>query len=40
MQEMSAFKVAAKNAYDARARAIGMHKGTYLALKAKIVEHE
>ena len=40
MQEMSAFKVAAKNAQDARAQAIGMHKGTSLALKAKVVEHE
>ena len=38
MQEMAAFKVAAKNAEDARARVIGMHKGTSLALKAKIVE--
>ena len=28
MQEMAAFKVAAKNAEDARARDIGMHKGT------------
>ena len=40
MQEMAAFKVAIKNAEDARARAIGMHKGTSLALKAKVVEHE
>ena len=29
--------MAAKNAKDARARAIGMHKGTSLALKAKVV---
>ena len=28
---------AAKNAEDARARAIGMHKGTSLALNAKVV---
>ena len=40
MQEMAAFKVAAKNAEDARARAIGMHKGGNLALKAKVVENE
>ena len=40
MQEMAAFKVAAKNAEDARARAIGMHKGVSLALKAKVVEEE
>ena len=39
MQEMSAFKVAAKNAQDARARAMGMHKGPSLALKANVVEH-
>ena len=39
-QEMAAFKVAAKNAEDARARAIGMHKGGNLALKAKAVENE
>ena len=38
MQEMAAFKVATKNAEDARARAIGMHKGGNLALKAKVVE--
>ena len=37
MQEMAAYKVAAKNAEDARARAIGMHKGSSLALKAKVV---
>ena len=40
MQEMAAFKVDAKNVEDARARAIGMHKGTSLALKAKVVEQE
>jgi hypothetical protein len=40
MQEMAAFKVAAKNDKDARARAIGMHKGGNLALKAKVVENE
>ena len=40
MQEMAAFKVAAKNAEDARSWAIGMHKVTTLALKAKVVEHE
>ena len=33
MQEIGAFKVAAKNAEDARAQAIGMHKGTTLAFK-------
>ena len=37
---MAAFKVATKNVEDARARAIGMHKGGNLALKAKVVEHE
>jgi hypothetical protein len=37
MQEMAAFKVASKNA---RARAIGMHKGGNLALKAKVVTRE
>ena len=40
MQEMVALKVAAKNAEDDRARAIGMHKGTSLALKAKVVEQD
>ena len=38
MQEMASFKVAAKNAEDARARAIGMQKGVNVALKAKVVE--
>ena len=32
--------MAARNAQDARARAIGMHKGSLLALKAKVVEQE
>ena len=40
MQEMSAFKVAAKNAEDARARAIGMQKSSPLALKAKMVAQD
>ena len=40
MQEMAAFKVAAKNADDARARALGMQKGVNLALKAKAVDNE
>src|SRR5664279_1510226 len=37
MQEMSSFQVSAKLAQDSRARAIGMHKGASLALKAKVV---
>ena len=40
MQEMDAFKVAAKNAKDARARAIGISSGVNLALKAKVVEYD
>ena len=40
MQEMQAFKVAAKNAEDSRARAIGMSKGVSHALKAKVVDQE
>ena len=40
MQEMQAFKVAAKNAEDSRARAIGMSKGVTHALKAKVVDRE
>jgi hypothetical protein len=40
MQEMQAFKVQAKNAEDARARAIGMQRGANLALKANVVENE
>src|SRR3954471_17724332 len=39
MQEMSAFKVAAKNAKDARARALGMSNVVNVALKAKVVDH-
>jgi hypothetical protein len=39
MQEMASFKVAAKNAKDARARALGMSNGVNLALKAKVVEY-
>ena len=37
MQEMAFFQVAAKLAQDSRARAIRMHKGASLALKAKVV---
>ena len=37
MQEMASFKVATKLAQDSRNRAIGMHKGASLALKAKVV---
>ena len=37
MEEMAAFKVAAKNAEHARARAIVLHKGTSLAFKDKVV---
>src|SRR3954465_4039650 len=40
MQEMSAFKVAAKNAKDARARALGMSNVVNVALKAKVVDFE
>jgi hypothetical protein len=40
MQEMQAYKVAAQNAEDARACAIGMQKSTNLALKASVVEKE
>ncbi len=39
MQEMAAFKVAAKNAKDARARALGMSNVVNVALKAKVVDH-
>ena len=39
MQEMAAFKVASKNAKDARARALGMRNVVNVALKAKVVEH-
>src|SRR3954462_2578218 len=40
MQEMSAFKVASKNAKDARARALGMSNAVNVALKAKVVNFE
>src|SRR3954471_14698737 len=40
MQEMSAFKVAAKNAEDARARAMGMQKGVNVALKKSVAGHD
>ena len=40
MQEMATFKVAAKNAKDVRARAIGMSSGVNLALKPKVVEYD
>src|SRR4051812_21933679 len=39
MQEMAAFKVVAKNAKDARARALGMSKVVNVALNAKVVDH-
>src|SRR3954466_14945870 len=39
MQEMAAFKVAAKNAKDARARDLGMSNVINVALKAKVVDH-
>ena len=38
MQEMQSYKVAAKNSIDSRNRAIGMHKGANLALKAVVIE--
>ena len=40
MQEMSTFKVAAKNAEDARARAMGMQKGVNMALKTSVINHD
>ena len=40
MQEMAAFKVAAKNAKDARARAMGMQKGVNMALKTSVIDHD
>ena len=43
VHELTAFKVAAKNAEDTRARALGMHKASTssnLALKAKVVDHD
>src|SRR3954471_20758190 len=39
MQEMASFKVAAKNAKDARSRDLGIRNVVNLALKAKVVEH-
>ena len=39
MQEMAPFKVAAKNAKDARARALVMSNVVNLALKSKVGEH-
>jgi hypothetical protein len=38
MQEIQAYKVATQNAEDARARAMGMQRGSNLALKASVVE--
>jgi hypothetical protein len=40
MQEMQAYKVAAQNTEDARARAVGMQRSSNLALKASVVERE
>jgi hypothetical protein len=40
MQEIQAYKVAAQNAEDARARALGMQRSSNLALKASVVEKE
>src|SRR3954471_14558094 len=40
MQEMSAFKVAAKNAEDDHARAMGMQKGVNVALKTSVAGHD
>jgi hypothetical protein len=40
MQEMQAYKVAAQNAEDARAHAMGMQRSSNLALKASVVERE
>ena len=39
MQDMAAFKVASKNAKDARARALGMSNVVNVSLKAKVVDH-
>src|SRR4051812_45125377 len=36
---MASFKVAAKNAKDARARSLGMSNVVNLAFKAKVVDH-
>ena len=38
MQEMQSYKVHAQIAQDTRVRAIGMHQGSSLALKARVVE--
>ena len=40
MQEMQSYKVQAQIAQDTSVRAIGMHQGSFLALKAKVVEHD
>ena len=40
MREMQSFKVQAQIAQDSHARAIGMHQGASLTLKAKVVEQE
>ena len=40
MQDMAAFKVAAKNAEDARERAIGMQKGVNMALKTSVANQD
>src|SRR3954463_2816500 len=39
MQEMASFKVAANNAKDSHARALGMSNVVNLALKDKVLEH-
>src|SRR3954465_4393115 len=40
MEEMTAFKVAAKNVEDARARAIGMQKGVNMTLKTSVADQD
>ena len=40
MQEIQSYKVQAQIAQDTRARAIGMHQGSSLALKARVVEQD
>jgi hypothetical protein len=40
MQEIQAYKVAAQNAEDARARAMGMQRSSNLGLKASAIEKE
>jgi hypothetical protein len=40
MQEIQAYKVAAQNVEDARARALGMQRSSNLALKASVIEKE